>query len=102
MLTIDNVVNIIYNECCMTKENDKFITTRELASLLGISRIAVFKKIQNGEIKAVKKGRNYKINIADVSGLSYRLSADDKKTIGEAVDKTMNEYGETLRLLAQE
>ena len=86
----------------MTKVNNKFITTAELANLLGISRIAVFKKIQNGEIKAIKKGRNYEINIADVSGLSDRLSANDKKIISEAVDRTMREYGETLRLLAKE
>ncbi|KKW42043.1 MAG: hypothetical protein UY92_C0011G0065 [Candidatus Magasanikbacteria bacterium GW2011_GWA2_56_11] len=86
----------------MAKENNKFITTAQLANLLGISRIAVFKKIQNGEIKAIKKGRNYAINIADVSGLSDRLSASDKKIISEAVDRTMREYGETLRLLAKE
>jgi len=86
----------------MIKENDKFITTTELANLLGISRIAVFKKIQNGEVKAVKKGRNYVINTADVSGLSDRLSANDKKVISEAVDRTMEEYGETLRLLGKE
>lgn len=90
------------NTSCMTKVNNKFITTAELANLLGISRIAVFKKIQNGEIKAIKKGRNYEINIADVSGLSDRLSANDKKIISEAVDRTMREYGETLRLLAKE
>lgn len=86
----------------MTKENNKFTTTTKLANLLGISRIAVFKKIQNGEIKAVKKGRNYVINTADVPGLSDRLSENDKKTIGAAVDRTMNEYGETLRLLGKE
>ena len=102
MLTVDKVVNIRYNLYHMTKENDNFITTTELANLLGISRIAVFKKIQSGEIKAVKKGRNYVINIADVSGLNDRLSANDKKTIGAAVDRTMNEYGETLRLLGKE
>lgn len=102
MLTIDKVVNIVYNICYMTKVNKKFITTAELANLLGISRIAVFKKIQNGEIRAVKKGRNYQINVADVSGLSDRLSVGDKKIIDEAVNKTMSEYGETLRLLAKE
>ena len=102
MLTIDKMVNIGYNICHMAKENNKFLTTSELANLLGISRIAVFKKIQKGEIKAVKKGRNYEINIADVSGLSDRLSVNDKKTISEAVDRTMREYGETLRLLAKE
>src|SRR3989339_2260439 len=99
MLTVDKMVNIVYNSYYMKKENNKFITTTELAKLLGISRIAVFKKIQNGKIKAIKKGRNYAINIANVSGLSDRLSTNDKKIIGEAIDKTMDEYGETLRLL---
>lgn len=102
MLTIDNVVNIAYNICYMIKANNNFITTAELAKLLGISRIAVFKKIQKGEIKGVKKGRNYEVNIADVSGLGDRLSAGDKKTIDEAVGRTMSEYGETLRLLGKE
>lgn len=86
----------------MIKENSTFITTNELANLLGISRIAVFKKIRKGEIKAVKKGRNYIINTADVSGLNDRLSANDKKTISAAINRTMNEYGETLRLLGKE
>lgn len=102
MLTIDKLVNIRYNICCMTKEINKFITTAELANLLGISRIAVFKKIQKGEIKATKNGRNYVINIADVSGLKDKLSASNKKTIKNAVDRTVREYGETLRLLGQE
>ncbi len=102
MLTVDKAVNIQYNICYMTKENNNFITTIELANLLGISRIAVFKKIQNGEIKAVKKGRNYIINIADVPGLNDRLSVNEKKTISAAVDRTMSEYGETLRLLGKE
>ncbi|KKP59270.1 MAG: binding excisionase protein [Candidatus Magasanikbacteria bacterium GW2011_GWC2_34_16] len=102
MLTVDKLVNIVYNSCYMMKENNKFITTAELANLLGISRIAVFKKIQNGKIKAVKKGRNYVINTMDVSGLNDRLSVNDKKIISAAVDRTMNEYGETLRLLGKE
>lgn len=96
------MVNIVYNKVYMIKETNKLITTTELANLLGISRVAIFKKIQNGEIKAVKKGRNYKINIADVSGLSDNLSTRDKNTINKAVDKTMKEYGEVLRLLAKE
>lgn len=86
----------------MIKQNDKYISTTKLANLLGISRIAVFKKIQKGEIKAAKKGRNYSIKIADVSGLSNSLSAHDKKTIDSAIDKTVRDYGETLRLLAKE
>ncbi len=86
----------------MIKQNDKYISTTKLATLLGVSRIAVFKKIQKGEIKATKKGRNYLIKIADVSGLSNKLSDNDKKIIDSAVDKTVHDYGETLRLLAKE
>lgn len=39
--------------------NDKYYSTTEVARLLGISRIAVFKKIKQGKIKAEKIGRNY-------------------------------------------
>src|SRR3989344_3646535 len=38
-----------------------YITTAELAKMLGISRVAVFKKIKDGEIKAIAMGRNYVI-----------------------------------------
>jgi excisionase family DNA binding protein len=37
------------------------ITIPEMAKLLGISRIAVFKKVKSGKIQAVKVWRNYVI-----------------------------------------
>jgi len=43
----------------MKREN--YYTTQELAKLLGISRVAVFKKIKSGEVKTVSTGRNYLI-----------------------------------------
>ena len=45
----------------MTMENktQKYISATETAKILGISRTAVFNKIQNGDIKAQKVGRNY-------------------------------------------
>lgn len=86
----------------MNKQNKKYITTIELAKLLGISRIAVFKKIQKGQVKAIKKGRNYLIDTKNVPGLNDQLSASNEKMINYAVDKTMEDYGETLRLLADE
>jgi len=86
----------------MNKQNKKYITTIELAKLLGISRIAVFKKIQKGQVKAIKKGRNYLIDTKNVPGLNDQLSASNEKMINYAVDKTMKDYGETLRLLADE
>lgn len=80
-----------------------FFSTTEVAKILGISRIAVFKKIKSGEIKAKKVGRNYVINKNELPRISgVILSEDKKKLIDEAVTKTVNEYGETLRLLGRE
>lgn len=84
------------------KQND-FLSTTELAKLLGISRIAVFKKIKQGKIKAVKVGRNYVINkknLADIFG--NVLTKKKRKELEEAVKKVVREYGETLRLLGTE
>ncbi|MDI3496513.1 MAG: hypothetical protein PWQ35_534 [Patescibacteria group bacterium] len=86
----------------MNKQNKKYITTAELANLLGISRIAVFKKIQKRQIKAIKEGRNYLIDVESVPGLNDKLSQSNEKIINNAVDKTIKDYGETLRLLADE
>jgi len=38
-----------------------FLTSVQVAKLLGISRISVYKKIKKGEIKAVRIGRNFAI-----------------------------------------
>lgn len=47
-------------------EQKDFFTTGELAKLLGISRVAVFKRIKNGSIKAKKIGRNFVILKKDI------------------------------------
>ena len=51
-----------------------FYTTKELAEILGISRVAVFKKIKNGTIKAQKIGRNFVIFKKDNGGPEVLLS----------------------------
>lgn len=82
---------------------DRLLSTAELAKILGISRIAVFQKIKQGSIKAVKVGRNFVIDQADVTHLlGGEVTSKQKKDIEAAVDKTIAEYGETLRLLGQE
>lgn len=84
----------------MTKE---LFSTSEVAKILGISRVAVFKKIQAGEIKAKKVGRNFVINKADLPDiLGTVLSEKKKQDIEKAVKKTVREYGETLKLLGRE
>lgn len=86
----------------MIKEKD-FLSTTELAKMLGISRIAVFKKIKKGEIKATKIGRNFVIHKKDLGNvLGNVLTAENKKEIDKAVSRTVKEYGETLELLGRE
>ena len=84
-------------------ENKEFITTTELAKILGISRIAVFKRIKRGQIKAIRVGRNFVIprdSLPEVLG--QVLSKKNKREIETAVKKTVREYGQTLRLLGNE
>lgn len=79
------------------------MTTAEVAKVLGISRVAVFKKIKSGEIQAQKVGRNYVIRKADLPiEIGGELTEERKKFIAEAVEKTVREYGEALRLLGRE
>jgi len=81
----------------------KFLSTTELAKMLGISTVAVFKKIKKGEIKAEKVGHNFVIQRKDLDHLlGGKLSQVDKKEIEKAVKKTVREYGETLKLLGQD
>ena len=78
-------------------------STAETAEILGVSRIAVFQKIQSGEIQAIKVGRNYVIakdHLLELVGKT--LGVKRKKDIETAVDKTMSEYGEALKKLGRE
>lgn len=84
-------------------ERNKYITIPQLAEILGLSRIAVFKKVKKGEIKAIKIGRNYAIPkkfIANIMGKT--LNNEEKREIEKAVKKTVREYGEVLTLLGRE
>ena len=86
----------------MTKKSD-YITIPELAKILGLSRIAIFKRVKKGAIKAVKIGRNYAIPRAYIDSiLGKALGDSDKKEIDMAVKKTVKEYGRTLKLLGKE
>lgn len=81
----------------------QYITIPELAKLLRISRVAVFKKVKSGEIVAEKIGRNYAIPRHYVDRIMGKVLTDrDKKNIKAAVEKTVREYGEVLRLLGRE
>lgn len=79
------------------------ISTTEAAKILGISRIAVFKKIKGGKIQAQKIGRNFVIRRTDlVHLLNDALDDQKKEEINQAVQKAVREYGKTFRLLGKE
>lgn len=84
------------------KEKEYF-TTSELAKILGISRIAVFKKIKAGQIKARKIGRNFAIPKEEFDVILGRsLTLDQKKEIDAGIKKVIKEYSRTLELLGNE
>ena len=84
-------------------KNKDLISTIELAKILGISRIAVFKRIKSGKLKAKKVGRAYYVSRKDLPEvLGTVVGEQGKKDINEAVTKAVNQYGETFRLLGQE
>ena len=83
--------------------HEKYITIPELAKLLGVSRIAVYKRVKKGEIPATKTGRTYVITdqtIAEILG--KEVTSEGKERIDAAVRRTVREYGSVLKQLAQE
>jgi excisionase family DNA binding protein len=84
-------------------DNKELMTTAELAKLLGISRVAVFKRIKKGQIKAIRVGKSFVILKDYLPEILGRvLSKNNKSEIEAAVKKTVKEYGQTLRLLGRE
>lgn len=82
---------------------DKYITIPQLADFLGISRVAVYKKVKKGQIQASKIGRNYVITDPDILNvLQGKTTAKDKKLIAAVVKKTVRQYGRVLKKLGKE
>ncbi|MCJ7547701.1 MAG: helix-turn-helix domain-containing protein [Deltaproteobacteria bacterium] len=82
--------------------HEKYITIPELAKLLGVSRIAIYKRVKKGQIPAEKIGKTYVITdrtIADILG--KELTSRGKERIDAAVRRTVREYGDVLKQLAK-
>lgn len=80
-----------------------FFSTSELAEALGVSRVAVFKKIRSGAVHAEKIGRNYIIPRTEfAAALGAFVTDRKKKEIDASVARTVREYGEALRRLGEE
>ena len=81
----------------------KYITIPQLAKLLGLSRIEVYRKVKKGQIPATKIGRVYAISDRNITYiLGKEMSAKAKRRVDAAVRKTVREYGELLKLLGKE
>ena len=104
------------------------VGTTEAARILGISRIAVFKKIQKGQLEATKIGRNYVIDRRNLENVSVKSDAPKhrvlekpgrtvetvsttkpgrekmkvKKDVEDAVGRAMREFREALRKMGVE
>ena len=78
---------------------NKYLSTQQAADFLGISRVAVLKRIKKGKIKAQKVGRNYIIRRGDLTG---EITADVKQEIDSIVKKAVREYGPAFKLLGKE
>ncbi len=79
------------------------LSVGEAAKILGISRIAVFKKIKSGKIKAVKTGRNFVIQRNDLAeALGESIGEDKKREIEKVVNRAVREYKEVFRRLGKE
>jgi excisionase family DNA binding protein len=81
----------------------QYITISQLAKMLGISRIAVYKKVKKGQIPAEKIGGVYVISDSHINRiLRKQVTPTDKKQIDRAVKKAVSEYGELLKMLARQ
>lgn len=82
--------------------NENYISTTEAAKILGISPVAVFKKIKKGEIKASKIGRNYVIDKRSLGTIYRDITNEQRKKVAAGVEKAVKEYDEALKKLGKE
>ena len=78
-------------------------STTEVAHILHLSRIEIFRRIRSGKIVATKVGRNYVIpHESLIDMLEETIGVHSKKQIDEAIDKALAEYGEVFKELGKE
>lgn len=81
----------------------EFITIPQLANDMGLSRIAVYKKVKSGQIPATRIGRNYCISFETANALLQPAAGrQDLDWIDAAVEKVVGKYGAVLKWLSAE
>jgi len=85
------------------REPESYLSIPQVASLLGISRIAVYRKVKTGRIPAVKIGRNFAVPKTSLAPLlGTELDGPARRRLDRAVRKTVKEYGEVLAMLGRD
>ena len=85
------------------KDFKDLFSTAEAAKVLRVSRIAVFKRIKSGDIKAIKVGRNYVVPKDEVlKAIGFALGEKSKEGIDRTVQRALGQYRETFRKLGKE
>ena len=81
----------------------QYITIPQLAKMMGVNRVTIYRKVKTGQIKATKIGHSYIIEDDEIKkALGQKLTQRDKKLIDKAVKKVVREYGQVLKLLGRE
>lgn len=88
-------------------EKNEYLSIAQVAKILRISRVAVYKKVKKGTIPAMKVGKFYAIpreniikRVRKIKG--HVLNSEEKEKIKTAVMKVINDYGEVLKKLGAE
>lgn len=88
-------------------EKNEYLSIAQVAKILRISRVAVYKKVKKGEIQAIRIGKFYAVpkesimkRVGKIKG--HPLTPKEKDNIKMAVMKTVNEYGDVLKKLGAE
>lgn len=85
------------------KKEKEFLSTTEVAQLLGISRIAVFKRIKKGTLPAQRIGEQYVIAKKDLNleKLHSPLSQKRKDELEKSIEHILERYEEAFKLLGK-
>ncbi len=84
-------------------DKKEFFSLTEVARLLGVSRIAIFKKVKKGQIEALRIGRSWAVPARALEHLLGRsLGERERKEIDAVVRRVVDEYGEVLEKLGRE
>ena len=83
-----------------------YLSIPELAKLLGVSRVSIYKKVKSGEIEAIRIGRNYAISVDYVNQYlidikAEPLSKEEQERIERNAQRMISEYGDVFIYLGK-